>query len=141
MANADMKSPNENQLPLVRELFAAKENMDQAKERYDAARKAVQEAMVDDSVPGTTHFRLSDTMKMTVSVGRTIDVDKNAFRDQYAAMRNRGLIGDNSVIQMKPSVSVTAFKYLSDEDKAQFGHVFRMKTSAPQIKFDLIKDD
>lgn len=136
----DLKTINDNTLPLVRELYAAQESLNQAKQHFDDIRAQVVESLIDKTVPGTHNFKLSDEMKLTVTVPRTMDVEKELFKEQYSALMQRGLIGDSSVIQMKPSVSLTGYKYLTDEDKAQFGHIFKAKVGSPQVKFSTNKE-
>lgn len=135
------QSVNETKKPLIREWYAVQEELARLKQKESELRKAVYESLdVDPSVSGTTNYRLSDLHKITVTIPTSISVDPNGFRDNYQMLKQRGLIGDTSVIKMKPDVSVTAYKHMSDADKAQFGHLFKVKAGSPSVKITTLKD-
>lgn len=128
-----MTTVTDNQLPLVREWYAAKDKLKEVQDHERQLRKQVLEAIYGEPQKGTHKCDLPNGMELVLSVGAKISVDKDEFMKHKVHMEKKGLIGEESVIKLKPEVSATAYKYLSAEDKAAFDSVFKHSLTSPQL--------
>lgn len=124
----------------LRILYQTQEELRRVKKLEKELRDEVVEMLTTEDDLGSNRSELSDRMDVVVTRGRTLTINIPAFADKEGMMKQRGLIGDNTVIVMKPSVSATAFKHLSEEDKLAFADVFEYKPSAPTVKFETRKE-
>lgn len=124
----------DNLKPLVREWYKAKDVLDIAKEHEMNLRKQVSEAVFGETKKGTQKVDLSDEAELVLSVSAKISVDNDAFLEHKTHLEKKGLVGESSVIKLKPEVSATAYKYMSTEDKASFDSVFKHGFSAPKLE-------
>jgi hypothetical protein len=79
-------------------------------------------------------------MELVLAVTSSIEVDKDKWLLYKAQLEAQGLIGDGKLITLKPSVSATAYKYLSDADKVQFADLFVHKISSPTLRAEVKKE-
>ena len=132
---------NDNNLPLAREWFRVQELLAEVKQQESDLRKQTIAAFFGENMSkGTRRENLSEKMELVYSQSATIVVDKDAFIKHKAHMESLGLIGDDKVIKLKPEVSVTAYKYLSDAHKVMFDEVFVHKMGSPSLKVEPIKE-
>lgn len=129
-----MSKVGDNLKPLVREWYKIKEDLDRLKEHELELRKQVSEAVFGEAQKGTQKAELSDNAELVLSISAKISVDKDAFLEHKTHLEKKGLVGENSVIKLKPEVSATAYKYMSDEDKATFDSVFKHGFNAPKLE-------
>lgn len=129
-----MSDVGDNTKPLVREWYKAKEALDKAKEHEMDLRKQVQEAVFGEPKKGTQKANLSNDAELVLSQSAKISVDKDEFLKHKAHLEKKGLVGENGAIKLKPEVSMTAYKYMSDEDKAAFDSVFKHGFASPTLE-------
>lgn len=132
---------NDNQKAVFRDYFKMQEELRRLKKLEAEMRGEVIEIMLNDSKdkPGTYKEDLGNGVEVSVTVPKRVEVNKELFDEMQGELQQRGLIGSEGVIQMKPSVSVTAMKYMNDEDKTRFSDLFVVKTGSPSVKFDMNK--
>lgn len=131
-----MKNIDDKQTNLIRSWYVLQQELAELKNQESELRKLVMAEVFEDErmQHGTHKARLSDEAHVSLTIPKKIDVDIDAFNMHKDSMMQRGLIGDDSLIKLKPSVSASAIKYLNDEDKAAFGDVFKISTGSPQMK-------
>ena len=134
-------SVNENIKPLVRELYTTQEELRRIRKHESELRAQVIEAILDEDVKkaGTYSEQLNDQVKLKISIPRKVEVDKEKFSEYEGELRQKGLIGETGVIDMKPSVKLTALQYMSEEDKTRFGDLFVHGVGSPSVKFEMEK--
>lgn len=136
-----MEKVNENQLPVVREWHEKKKILDSVKAEEMKLRKESISIVYGDEVKlGTHKAELPNNLQLSLSVSRTISVDKKEFDKYKAEMESKGFIGDDSVIKLEPKVSMKAYDAMSDQDKVRFADVFVHKTSSPSLKVEARKE-
>lgn len=129
-----MTQVGDNLKPLIREWYSVKEKLAELKDQEMQLRKQVTEAVFGEPKKGTQKVDLSDVAELVLSQQVQISVDKDEFDKYKAHMEKKGLVGENGVIKLKPEVSATAFKYMSDEDKATFDSVFKHGFKSPTLE-------
>lgn len=133
-------SNNDNKLKLARELFTVKQQLDVLKVEEMSLRKQTVEAFFGEKPEkGTSREELNENMELVLVQSAKISIDKEAFDKHKAHMESKGLIGDEAVIRMKPDVSATAYKYMSDADKILFADVFKHGFNSPTLTFEAKK--
>lgn len=131
----------DNQKPILREYYSIQEELRRVKKLEGELRAQVIEVMLEDvTKAGTFSEELGGGIAVKVTVPKRVEVDKELFTKMEGELNQKGLIGAEGVIQMKPSVSVTAMKYMNDEDKVRYADLFITKTGAPTVKFEMTKD-
>ena len=133
---------DDNKLPLAREWHKAKEALEEAKAHELTLRKEVMAAFFDNpDVKGTQKADLSDKAQLVLSRSASIKVKKDVYENFAAELKQRGLVGDDKLVKLTPSVSATAFKYLSDADRIRFADMFEHVLSSPSLKVDVKSTD
>lgn len=131
----------DNRTKLARDWYSSKEELDRAKKLEGELRKATIEAYFgEEKVAGSRKESLSSKANLVYSASKRITIVADKFKEFEAQLRAKGLIGDGKLITMKPTVSLTAYKHLSDEAKAQFDELFEHSVSAPQLSVKLEKE-
>lgn len=124
----------DNHKPLVREWYKLKDRLKELQDQERTLRAQVVESVFGELVKGTQKRDLNDDLELVLSVSAKIDIDKDKFKDYKLLLENKGLIGDESVIKLKPEVSATAYKYMDAKDKAQFSDLFIHGFQSPQVE-------
>jgi len=133
--------PMDNKLTLARAWFSTKAQLDKLKAEEAVLRAETIAAYFGETgTKGTQKHPVSEKMQLSMSQTAKISVDKEAFEKHKVHMENKGLIGDEAVIRMKPEVSMTAYKYLSPQDKLTFADVFIHGLNSPVLSLESIKD-
>lgn len=132
---------NENVKPLIRELYSIQEELRRVKKQESEIRSQVIEAVLNENIkkPGTYSEELGSGVKLKISVPRKVDIDKDKFSEYEGELKQKGLIGESGLIDLKPSVKLTALNYMSDEDKTRFSDLFVHSVGSPSVKFEMEK--
>ena len=132
----------DNRIELARAWFVSREKRDKIVEEELVLRKETMEAYFGENndTKGTQKTAISDKMQLVMAQTAKISVDKDNFEKHKSHMESKGLIGDEAVIRMKPEVSMTAYKYLSPQDKLTFADVFIHGLNSPTLKIEPIKE-
>lgn len=127
----------DNILPLIREWHGKYKALSELKKEEMKLRKeSIKAVYGEETKLGTQEAELPNNLQLSLSVGREIKVDNDAFDKYKARMESKGLIGNDSVIKLKPEVSLRAYDAMSDEDKIEFAEVFVHKQSSPALKVE-----
>lgn len=125
---------DDNTTPLIRAWYKVSDEKKRIIEEEKALRSQVIEAVFGEVKVGTQKHDLPNNMELVLSASGKISVDKDEFLKHKAHMEKKGLIGEESVVKLKPEVSMTAYKYLSQEDKVTFDSVFKHGLNSPQLE-------
>lgn len=129
-----MSKVGDNILPLVREWYKTQSELKELQAHEKDLRAKVIEAVFGEVKKGTSKADLSNETELVLSCSAKISIDKEKFLQHKNVMERKGLIGDESVIKLKPEVSATAYKYMSQEDKVAFDEVFVHGLNSPQLE-------
>lgn len=130
-----------NTIDLTRDWFKTKQELDKLKKQEIDLRKLTIEANFGSEFnrKGTHKASLSNESELSLSVSEKVTLDKEAFVKHKPYLESLGLIGDDKLIKMTPSVSLSALKHLDDNVKATLSDLFVYSLSAPQLKVNIIK--
>lgn len=131
---------DDNKIAVARAWYKSKEALDKARKEETDLRKQAMEAYFGNEIgKGTQRESLNDKTALVLARTAKITIDTEAFLKHKAHMESKGLIGDDKVIEMRPVVSATAYKYMSDADKITFDEVFVHGLNAPTLKLEVKK--
>lgn len=129
---------DDNKLPLARAWHKSKEVLESAKADEMDLRKQVMDAFFDNpEKKGTQKTDLSDKAQLVLSRSASIKVNKDKYTEFAAELVQKGLIGDDKLIKLTPSVSASAFKHLPETDRIRYDEMFVHTLSSPALKVEV----
>lgn len=127
---------NDNQLGVIREWYSVQEELRRVKKHESELRKEIIDFLLEDKTSGVKTFELPNEMELKITIPRQTDIDKKSLSDKMPILKSRGLVGEESLFSFKPSVSLNAYKYLTDEDKELVNDIISFKTGSASMKIE-----
>lgn len=136
-----MSDDKEKTMELNRAWYKAKEDLAAAKaHELDLRKQVIAENFGEITSVGTKKQKLGHTADLVLTVPAKADVNLEKFESMRGYLEAQGLIGDDSLFRLKPSVSLTAYKYLEDSVKIVVDDIITHKLGSPTLDVKVVKD-
>lgn len=128
-------------MKLNRAWYKAKSDLDQArKHEMDLRKEVIARNFGDIKFSGTSTEKLGHNAQLVLTVPAKVNIDIDKFESMRGYLEAKGLIGNDKLFKLKPSISLTALKNLDDSTRITIEDMLEHKLGSPSLEVKLIKD-